>query len=201
MRAGLIILVVLGACGAWAAGEAGNYPAIEGYSTESAVRVNSDGTTMVTSQKEYYGKDKYRFDFDTKMSGKTFSGSTIVRFDKDLQWVLMPERNAYVENSLTPDLKAKLKHDMPREMAKKFKFVGTETLNGQAVDKYDYSNEKCQSSYGYVARDSGLPVKSESTCGTDQLSVEYTNTKAGLPPDDLFEVPAGLKKMDLHQPS
>ena len=184
------IFALIGVAPGARAQDVGNYPAVTGYSTESTTTSSMPGgQTMVSHAKEYYTKEKYRFESSVDGVGITSSGFSIVRLDKNVLWTFMPEHNMYTESPAS----STMAHPWPQDISKA-KIIGTETIDGQLTDKYDDSNEKCNSSTTFLSHSSGLPVKVEIHCGGDVV-VEYKNTQIGDQPDSLFEMPAGYKKM------
>ena len=199
MRIVLMLALILAVPGAWAQ----NAPAVSEYSTESVSRVTVHGnTTVMPTMKEYHGKDlKYRNDSITiAPDGASIPGITIMRMDRGLMWTILSDHNAYYESAMTPELKANMQISLTAATDRsKMKLIGTETVNGQATDKYELQpmpgHEDCKP-YVFLSKDLGLPVKAETHCSDETETVtDYTNTQAGPQPDELFEVPAGYKKM------
>ena len=185
-----IFALVWMAPSAWAE-ESGSYPPISGYSTESTSTMSMPGgQTMVSHSKEYYTKDKYRFESSTEGLDAGFPGFSIMRLDKNVLCTFLSRQNVYTESPLSPTMPP---HPWPQD-ALKAKIIGTETIAGQLADKYDASNDKCDNTTTFLSHDSGLPVRVEIHCGGDVV-VDYKNTQIGEQPDSLFEMPAGYKKM------
>ncbi len=194
----IMLALIWAAPGAWAQ----HYPVIDEYSTELVTQVTVAGkTTVMPMAKEYHCKGKYRVDFSTPSpDGSLIPGATIVRMDKNLTWILVPQQNVYYETVISPDFRATMQAGLSPDKSK-MKLIGTEVINGQPTDKYDFEpplgHTDCKA-YTFLSKDKGLPVRVGSDCGSAGSSVtDYTNTKADPQPDDLFEVPAGYKKTSL----
>ena len=64
------------------------------------------------------------------------SSIQIMRPDKKLVWIIMPQQKAYMEMPITKEAQQKMM--MIRKTGKaKMKKVGTETVNGYECDKYE----------------------------------------------------------------
>ena len=85
----------------------------------------------------------------------------------------------------------------PRDMPDR-KYLGTETVNGQLADKYELtikSDQDPQTMYTWQAKGSMMPIRIEMENG--KTVIDYTNVHLGEPPAELFEPPAGYRKMDM----
>jgi outer membrane lipoprotein-sorting protein len=158
------------------------------FSAEIAMQGNN---TPATHGKVYIKGNKFRQEFD--MGG--VKHISIMRGDKQVVWMVIPDQKVYMEMALTPQAKAKMMK-MPQDQAK-MKLLGTETVNGYEADKYEATGTKGQASkeYVWVAKKLGMPLKMTSADGS--FSMEYKNIKEGNVPDSVFEVPAGYQKMSM----
>jgi outer membrane lipoprotein-sorting protein len=164
-------------------------PALTQAAEFSAEITMKGGDTPGTHGKVYIKGDKFRQEFD--MGG--VKHTSIMRGDKQLVWMVIPDQKVYMEMPLTPQAKAKMLK-MPQDQAK-MKLLGTETVNGYEADKYEVAGTRGQGSkeYVWVAKKLGMPLKMTSADGS--FSIEYHNIKEGGVPDSVFEVPAGYQKM------
>lgn len=143
--------------------------------------------------KYYMNGDKMRMEMS--MMGQ--SSITIARHDKKVSWILMPAQKSYMEVSM----EGKPQGPSPFDAAADFKYtqVGTETVNGHPCKKMKFTTTKAGQSFSgfhWLATDlKDLPVKWSDEAGTSVM--ELKNVKMGTSPADLFELPAGYKKMEM----
>ncbi|MBU0630442.1 MAG: DUF4412 domain-containing protein [Candidatus Margulisbacteria bacterium] len=119
----------------------------------------------------------------------------IVRADKKVVWVLMPEQKMYMEQKLTPDKTMGMVEKAPGEVSRKK--IGREKINGIDCDKYliVYKGADGESKmYQWLSGDK-WPVRSAALDGS--WSTEMKNIKKGKQPGKLFELPGGYKKMPM----
>jgi hypothetical protein len=119
---------------------------------------------------------------------------TMVRPDKKVIWVIIPQERVYMEMPLKTCLPGQFIQIPPQAVARHP--VGHERLEG-------YNTEKIQVSVPgaagveiqtfWVAKKLGLPIKME--CRTRHFSLEYQSIKEGKVPERLFNLPVGLKKL------
>jgi len=121
----------------------------------------------------------------------------ILRPDKKVVWIIMPQQKAYVEMPITHTAQQKML-PLTEDQKAKMKKVGTETINGYACDKYETTMShqgKPMQVFTWVATDLGVPIKIVSEDGS--FSMEYKDIKPGQVADSLFDVPQDYKKMQL----
>ena len=121
----------------------------------------------------------------------------ILRPDKKVVWIIMPQQKAYVEMPITHTAQQKML-PLTEDQKAKMKKVGTETINGYACDKYETTMShqgKPVQVFTWVATDLGVPIKIVSEDGS--FSMEYKDIKPGQVADSLFDVPQDYKKMQL----
>lgn len=143
--------------------------------------------------KIYVKGDKIRQEM--KMMGR--SSINIIRKDKKVTWILMPESRQYME---MPIRNNDLNNGKPDEKALKaigatIKHIGRQTVNGQVCDKYLITYKDKRSSTIWVSPKLQTMVKTESATPMGKMVMEYKNFKTGKIPDSLFNIPAGYKKM------
>ena len=145
------------------------------------------------SGKYYMNGDKMRMEMS--MMGQT--SITIARHDKKLSWVLMPAQKSYMEMSM----QGKAQGPTPFDAEADFKYtqVGTESVDGHPCKKMKFTTTKAGqtfSGFHWLATDlKDLPIKWSDEAGTSMM--ELKNVKMGASPADLFELPAGYKKMEM----
>jgi outer membrane lipoprotein-sorting protein len=121
----------------------------------------------------------------------------IMRPDKKVVWIIMPQQKAYMEMPFSQEAQQKLL-PLTEEQKAKMKKVGAETVNGYACDKYETTMShqgKAMQVFTWLATDLGMPIKIVSADGS--FSIEYQDIKPGEVGDSLFEVPQGYQKMKL----
>ena len=121
----------------------------------------------------------------------------ILRPDKKVVWIIMPQQKAYVEMPITHTAQQKMM-PLTEDQKAKMKKVGTETINGYTCDKYETTMShqgKPMQVFTWVATDLGVPIKIVSEDGS--FSMEYKDIKPGQVADSLFDVPQDYKKMQL----
>jgi len=121
----------------------------------------------------------------------------ILRPDKKVVWIIMPQQKAYVEMPITHTAQQKML-PLTEDQKAKMKKVGTETINGYACDKYETTMShqgKPMQVFTWVATDLGVPIKIVSEDGS--FSMEYKDIKPGQVADSLFDLPQDYKKMQL----
>ncbi|MBF0537197.1 MAG: DUF4412 domain-containing protein [Nitrospirae bacterium] len=155
--------------------------------------VSSKGT--VTS-KVFFKGGKMKME----TSAKGNEAIMIMRNDKKLMWMLMPDTKMYMEmpsQSKKSDIQSQM-HDPDVKIEKDF--IGNETIDNHPAKKYHvtvYKNgAKENSGFLWEATDmDNFPVRFQSE---DKASTTtWRNIKIGGVSDDLFEIPAGYKKMDM----
>jgi len=156
--------------------------------------------TMVTKAggleipgKVFVKGEKMRNEMQT--AGQT--GIHIMRPDKQVVWIVLPQQKAYMEMPISQEAQQKMLTLTEKQKAA-MKKVGAETVNGYVCDKYEttMSNQgKSMKVFTYVATDLGIPIKMVSADGS--FSVAYKDIKPGQVADSLFEPPQGYQKMKL----
>jgi len=124
----------------------------------------------------------------------------IVRPDKNVLWILMPQQKVYVETPLSDDPQQKMMTMSPQDNPN-MKLVGTETIKGYECDKYETtaSHEgQTTKHYAWISKKLGMPIKTTSADGS--MSMEYQDIKVGKLDDSLFEPPKGYRKMPMPVP-
>jgi hypothetical protein len=143
--------------------------------------------------KIYVKGDKMRNEIQAQ--GQTIIN--IMRPDKKVVWIIMPQQKAYMEMPITQETQQKMMTLTQKQKAK-MKKVGTETIEGYTCDKYETTMDhqgKSTTMYTWIATDLGMPIKVVSQDGS--FSTEFKDIKPGEMADTLFEAPQGYQKMKM----
>jgi hypothetical protein len=129
----------------------------------------------------------------------------ILRGDLSKRYVLTPGNKTYVEAPLDPRM-LEAPNDWAKRLGLIHEKVGTEEINGETCDKYQYSsdpkktanmpNARPMTGFIWVGQTSHMLVKSENAGST----AEWKNIKVGQPDASLFELPADYKKLEAGKP-
>jgi len=133
---------------------------------------------------------------EIKIAGQT--NIQILRPDKNVIWVVIPQQKAYMEMPLTQESQEKMFPNLTEKQKAKMKKVGTETVNNYACDKYETTMShqgKSVKFYVWIATELGVPIKMVAQDGS--FSTECKDIKTGEVSDSLFEPPQGYNKMKL----
>lgn len=155
--------------------------------TFSADIYSSDGQ----NGKIYMDTDKIRTETREMIS--------IIRQDKKLVWLLMPEEKQYMEQVLN-SASINQKHIPSNEPAAdevERVFILRETINGYVSDKYKITVNEQVSHYEWISSDPGItmPVKTAAINGS--WWNEYRNISLATPNPALFEIPPDYTKMSM----
>lgn len=159
-----------------------------------AIEFSADAVT--TAQGQTMTSKTYMKDKKARMEMQGQPGYTIMRGDKEVVWMVNPQQKNYMEMKLDPNRKPKVEDKVQGEVSRKL--IGSETIDKHPTQKYEVtytSQGKTEKMYQWMATDIKFPIKSAAIDGS--WSTEYRNIKMGGQKDDLFEIPAGYKKMSL----
>lgn len=171
----LLILTVPG--GAW------------GSEFSASMLVKDDAKIVPGKIQVSNGKLRQEF---TDERGQTI---TIVRPDLKVVWVILPLQRSYMEMPLTTKLPGQFIQIPPQAVGKRL--VGQERLNGYDTEKFEVSvpiGRNLEKQTYWMATKLGLPIKME--CRERQFSLEYQSIREEKVPDQRFNLPPGLKKLD-----
>ena len=123
---------------------------------------------------------------------------TILRTDKRVIWIVIPEEKTYIEiqSSQPQGAGVKMKGEVSRQ------YLSSETVNGYATNKYEVhylDKDTLHKAHQWIASDLNYPIKISALDGS--WSTEYRNIRIGLQPDNLFEIPQGFDKISRSEPS
>lgn len=124
---------------------------------------------------------------------------TILRFDKKLMWMVMPNEQMYMQMPL-----GKPRNDDPSSYKMERTVVGPEVLNGMNTTKYKvimtradgskFGGFMWQSSHGIMVKLDAIAVDGNKK---SRIKMELTEIEVGPQPAALFEVPPGFQLMDM----
>jgi hypothetical protein len=147
-----------------------------------------------TPGKVYVKGNKARHEI--KMGGQT--SIQILRPDKSVLWVILPQQKAYMEMPLTQEDQQKILLNLTEKQKAKMKKVGTETVGNYDCDKYETTMShqgKATKLSVCIAPELGAPIRMETEDGS--FTTELKDIKTGPLEDSLFEPPQGYKKMKM----
>ena len=160
-----------------------------GAEFSASMLVKDDAKIMPGKIQVSNGKLRQEF---TDERGQTI---TIVRPDLKVVWVILPLQGSYMEMPLTTKLPGQFIQIPPQAVGKRL--VGQERLNGYDTEKYEVSvpvGRGLEKQTYWVAAKLGLPIKME--CRERQFSLEYQSIREEKVPDQRFNLPPGVKKLD-----
>jgi hypothetical protein len=130
---------------------------------------------------------------------------TILRGDLSKRYMLVPGNKTYMEAPLDPRM-LESPNDWAKRMGLVHEKVGTEDINGETCDKYQYSPDPKKTAnqptlpngrgqmtgFIWVGQKTHMLVKSDNAGST----AEWKNIKLGPPDASLFDLPADYKKAE-----
>jgi len=181
LKRGSLLLVIITLAGWLGAGlaQAGEF---------SALTLTREREATVPGK--IYVKDaKMRQEFSDE-EGRTI---TILRPDKKVIWVILPQSRIYMEVPLKAGWPGQFLQIPPN--AREKRLVGNERLSGYDTQKYEVSvpaRGGLEKQTFWVAAKLGMPIKV--VVPARKFSIEYKNIKEGGVADRLFELPPGYQK-------
>lgn len=172
--------------------EQGGPPLVEtlAWSVEFSAQMAIKDAGKILCGKIFFQNGKIRQEFLDKW-GQTI---TIVRPDKKIIWVVLPQDKAYMELTLQEHYPGQFIQMPPDALEKRL--VGAETMSGYIVDKYEVTVRRGEKDVEkqtlWMAKQLGVPIKV--VVKDRNFSIEYYNIKEGRVADQLFEPPPGFKK-------
>jgi outer membrane lipoprotein-sorting protein len=163
--------------------------------TALALEFSSD--MVMTSQGQTQTSKIWSKDKKVRMESGAQPGYTIMRMDKNVMWMVMPDQKSFMEMKYDPSKQPRTDEKVQGEVSRKL--IGTETVNGHPAKKYEVTyteagrTEKTERMYQWIATDINFPVRVAAVDGS--WVVDYKNIKMSSQADSLFEVPAGYQKV------
>ena len=122
---------------------------INGFSADVIMHSNSaEGKSTVMNGKIYFSKDKMRTENTIETEGHSMASIVIIRRDKNVMWMLMPQQNMYMEMPINQQEAARAEAISNNPVDEKP--VGSEMVDGQMADKYEINSGKC-TGYKYIS--------------------------------------------------
>ncbi len=123
---------------------------------------------------------------------------TILRTDKKVIWIVIPEEKTYLEIQSPNSQGAgeKMKGEVNRQ------YLSSETVNGYATKKYEVhylDKDTLHKAHQWISSDLNYPIKISALDGS--WSTEYRNIRIGSQTDSLFEIPQGFDRISRSDPS
>jgi hypothetical protein len=123
---------------------------------------------------------------------------TILRTDKKVIWIVIPEEKTYLEIQSLNSQGAgeKMKGEVNRQ------YLSSETVNGYATKKYEVhylDKDTLHKAHQWISSDLNYPIKISALDGS--WSTEYRNIRIGSQADSLFEIPQGFDRISRSDPS
>jgi hypothetical protein len=131
-----------------------------------------------------------------RMESKGAPTYSIMRVDKQVTWLVIPDQKSYMEMKLDRSQAPKADEKVEGEVSRKL--IGPETVGGHPTQKYEVTYTaagKTEKMYRWIASDIKFPVKMAAVDGS--WTLEYRNINMATQPDGLFEVPSGYKKITM----
>ncbi|CQR74856.1 hypothetical protein SOV_08770 [Sporomusa ovata DSM 2662] len=161
----------------------------------SADIVSSDDGKTIKKEKIYMTNSKVRVETDEMVN--------ILRMDKKLVWMLMPEDRMYMEQEFNLATAKNQKQtptaEPPADEDEKI-FILRETVNGYVADKYQINAKKQDSHYIWLSSDPGIMMQVKTAAIDGSWWQEFRNIRLGEPDPVLFEIPDGFSKMSMAMP-
>jgi outer membrane lipoprotein-sorting protein len=155
----------------------------------SALLMLKDGQKVMPG-KIYVRDDMMRQEF-TDEEGQTI---TIVRRDKKVIWVILPQQRTYMELPLKTRLPGQFIQIPPNALQKRL--VGKDRVCGYEAEKYEVTvpgGSGLEKQTIWVVPKLGLPVKL--VCTQRNFSLEYKSIREGPVPERLFALPQGYQRL------
>lgn len=136
----------------------------------------------------YIKGGKYRVEVEGQ------KGYSILRTDRNMMWIMLPDQKAYIEVALDPGQKPRVEEKFPDEVGRRL--IGREKVNGHPCNKYEVTlkeGDKRGTIYQWLATDlDNFPVRTAAADGS--WSTDYKDIKTSVS-DSLFEIPADYEKL------
>jgi outer membrane lipoprotein-sorting protein len=176
-------------------------PPQKDYSADFLIKVTEGGgAPMTIPGKIYYSKGKERRESES-MGQKSIS---ISRPDKNVLWILMPEKSMYMEQPLGDKQAQKDPMAVVRDDNVEITRVGSERVNGVKTDKYRMTStdSQAESMEGFLwLSKENIPIRMEGTSRqrghTTHFVSDTTNLKIGRLSSSLFEIPSGYQRLQI----
>jgi hypothetical protein len=187
------------------AGPTTSLPQVE-YSANRVISSEQDGHSMQMNARVYYAKGKERDEIEAHGQSMTM----IMRHDKKLAWMLMPEQKMYTETSYADQAQYCNWPCVNIEKAKMGEGKGYTTLGKEVVNVVETTKYKvvCVDKKGdtiegtFWVASNGVVIKMDfTTTGKSDKPqhavIELRNMNIARQDPGLFEIPKGYSKLDM----
>jgi Domain of unknown function (DUF4412) len=160
------------------------------FAMEFSADMVSSSQGHTTTSKVFVKGQKFR------MEPKGQPTYSIMRQDKQVVWMVMPDQKSYMEMKPNPSQQPRTEEKVRGEVSRKL--LGPETIDGHPTQKYEVTyteGGKTDKMFQWMATDIKFPVKMAAVDGS--WTMEYRNINTGTQADSLFELPSGYKKMTM----
>lgn len=163
------------------------------FAAEFSADVVITGQNMTVKTKLYVKGKNVR----QEMSQQGMNQAQIMRMDKKVMWMLMPDQKMYMEMPLTSNNEKLPGTEENIDTKADKKELGRETVNGYDCKKTQYIfHDKSQGTMTqWISEKLDFPVKAEMDGPNGRTTIDYKNIKEEKLADSLFEVPSGYQKM------
>jgi hypothetical protein len=159
------------------------------FAMEFSADMVSTAHGRTTTTKVFAKDQKFR------MEPKDALTYSIVRGDKQVLWMIMPDQKSYMEMKTDPNRQLKVEEKVKGEVSRRM--IGAEKIDGHPTQKYEVTyaeGGKTEKMYQWMATDIKFPIKMAAVDGS--WTMEYKNVKIGTQPAGLFELPSDYKKVE-----
>ncbi|MBN2809288.1 MAG: DUF4412 domain-containing protein [Deltaproteobacteria bacterium] len=165
--------------------------------TPQAAEFSADMDTRAQGQVVVQSKIFIKGDLSRhEMNQQGYRMILINRPDKGVAWTLMPQEKSYLEITVDPaDRDEIMPQNWEQALKKEGKTLGQETANGIRCNKYELVDEDKEKVIYWIAEKEKLPVR----IVTAETEINFRNLKQAKQPNQLFEIPAGYRKMVMPQ--
>lgn len=194
------LLITLGAslialsAGAWAAAP-GLYDPDVAFSATRLL-----GARGQHIEQQYYQRRADHHRADTELKG--LRSSMIMRRDRNVLWIVSPDRGTMLELGLNDPETRSMRKDMLElpapERLSTYERVGREDVHGVAADKYRVEAKDAQGrpvrGHLWISQEHRIMVRMDLSTDGERTVMELKNLQVGPQPDALFEPPPGLQR-------
>ncbi|MGE5390109.1 MAG: LolA family protein [Deltaproteobacteria bacterium] len=165
---------------------------IKGVSYDMTTTINGPQGTMTTLSKCFMTDKKIRIELDA--NGMK---SVILSNGAGDTYMYTPSANTAMKSSRPREKSANQWANSAEDLAN-FKIAGNEKMDGYDCVVVTTSTPEGDTKM-WLREDIGMPVRVESGKDQDKMVIEYKNITMGVQNDSLFELPAGVRVIDMSQ--
>jgi len=147
----------------------------------------TDGKEKMTGRMIVGAADRQRIEMKTDEGAMVM----IMRSDQKKMHMLMPEQKMAMSFAFDPK-KAPVGSQAVNDPNATWKKTGSETINGVACDRYDWTSKDGKGT-AWIDAKQGVMIRAKDADGKGQA--DFTNYQIGAQKAELFEIPAGYQVM------